>query len=261
MYITFAANDTLQRVSTNGAGAVSMTGTHSDGTPFWCGPAYPGTPACYTYSGAPGNVTLERLNAEAELTADSASAGYNSTVTFSLKSAPTHVEGQEMAVIIDNTSWTPDADTLGGDPTDIATWGACTWSGPVSNKTCTRKNKSSGTLKVLGAVNGKYFEKTWHISRTDAYPIVTPTKYYVNAGHIDTFTVRMSDGSAFAMSRWDWFADSGVKQTVLGCSVWANPCNNTAIRESGRIRARVVHNGVYKYSQAHITVGRRLVFF
>jgi hypothetical protein len=257
MYIDFAVNDTVHRVSTNGAGAVSMSGTYEDGTPFWCGPAYPGTPACYRYEGAPGSVTFERLNAEAELTADSSSAGYNSTVTFSLKSVPAFVDGEEMALTIDKTSWTPDADTLGGDPTDVATSGACTWTGPVSSKTCTRQNKSSGTLKVVGGVNGKYFEKTWHISRTDAYPIVTPSKYYVDAGQIDTFKVRMSDGSTFKMSRWDWFADSGVKQTVVGCAVYTNPCNNTAVMESGRIRARVVHNNVYKYSQAHVTVGPR----
>ena len=256
-YVDFAINDTVQRVSTNGAGAISMSGTNSDGTPFWCGPAYPGTPACYRYEGAPGSVTLERLNAEAQLTADSSSAGHNSLVTFSLKSEPAFVEGEEMALSIDKTSWTPDADTLGGDPTDVAASGACTWSGAISNKTCTRNIKSSGTLKVVGGVNGKYFEKTWHISRTDAYPIVTASKYYVSAGQIDTFTVRMSDGSAFNMSNWSWFADSGVKQTVVGCGNFTNPCNNTAVKESGRMRARVVHNSVYKYSQAHVIVGPR----
>ncbi|MGH7639018.1 MAG: hypothetical protein ACREOK_15315, partial [Gemmatimonadaceae bacterium] len=81
LYPLFAAGDTVYRVSTNGAGSISLSGTREDGTPFWCGPAYPAHPTCYFYRGEPGYANFERLNAEAQLTADSSSAGYDSPVT------------------------------------------------------------------------------------------------------------------------------------------------------------------------------------
>ena len=251
IYLNMLANDTLVVANRGGFGqGPNQTSTNPDGSPYNCGPSYPTSP-CYKYLGAPGSITLVRLDGEATLTADSTAAWYNSPVSFLLSAAS--VEGQLMPITIDTTSWIPDADSLGGDWADASPINACNWSGPGNYKTCTRNIRSSGTLRVVGGVNGEYFEKTWHVSRTDPYPIMTATKYFVNANQRDTFTVRMSDNSPFVLSQWTWVADSGVAQTQVWCQQY-NPCA-TDIKESGYMRARVIHNYVYKYTRAHVTVG------
>ncbi|HYC50727.1 MAG TPA: hypothetical protein VEB19_06450 [Gemmatimonadaceae bacterium] len=251
LYIGIAANDTLRSASRNAIGAVTRYSNNPDGSPYYCGPAYGN--ACYKYVGTPGYVTLQRLNATVDFTADSTAAWFGSPVSFLLSAA--HVEGQLMTIAVDSTSWIPDADSLGGDWNEAAKINACTWSGYANYKTCTKNIRGSGKLRVVGGINGKYFEKEWHIARRDPYPILTAKKYFVNANQVDTFTVRMSDNSAFTVWKWTWAPDSGAVQNLTSCGQ-SNPCVKS-ITESGHIRAQVYHNWVHKYTKAHVTVGPR----
>lgn len=174
---------------------------------------------------------------------------------FTLRADPDTVEGQQIPIVIDTVAFIADPDTLGGEYTDSAATNACFFSG--FPRRCTRTINGAGRLRVVAYVNGKRHEVEKHIARSDPYPILTPTKYFVASGQRDTFTVRMSDNSAFTMYQWWWTPLTGQAQTTIGCSNSQNPCPNTIVRETGTMRAKVVHGGRFKYARAKVTTGPR----
>ena len=137
---------------------------------YYCGPAYPQNPECFTHSGST-TLTLTRATADLQFTADSMSVAVGSTVTFKNKVVNPSVTSIALPKTILRYVWIPDDTSKGGNASEVidSSYAACTSQLPADS-TCTRVIQGSGTLRIVARVNGKTTEKS---IRVNAIPCPT----------------------------------------------------------------------------------------
>ena len=135
-----------------------------------CGyPTYPENP-CTEFSGTMA-ITLERISADLEFTADSTSVKVGSTVKFTNRIVNVSVPGQNLrSTTTTRYVWIPDDTSRGGSPAEVvdSTTSACTKQS--GDSTCTRVIQGSGRMKIIARVNGETIEAT---VRVNAIPCPT----------------------------------------------------------------------------------------
>lgn len=131
---------------------------------YYCGPMYPANPRCYAFLATTTTITLLRVTADLQFSADSTNVKVGSTVTFKNRIVNPSVAGVSLPKQVLRYVWTPDDTSRGGNPTELVDSSAAACTAQAGDSTCTRVLNGSGTLRIVARVNGRTIEKSVRVN-------------------------------------------------------------------------------------------------
>lgn len=247
MYVKLTSGQIIWKATHGGGTQPNQSGSRTNGTPWWCGPAY--NDFCYRYSGGGGSVKITPLQGEMHILADSTAVASGSSVKFTL-TADT-VEGWALPIEVDSVKWIPAAADSGGELSEAANTNACFFSGAPLQ--CSRKVLGSGKLRVIAHVGGFRKQVDQPITVTSPRIILVASKSTIKVkGDTVAFTASWSDGSEMKVDQWRFIPDSGADATY-GCPAYMNPCKRP-VQQSGSMEVKAYKGNNPRTARAHVTL-------